>query len=209
MTLFDLPPQRPMPGVVHLPGWLPPRRQVELAEQCRRWGDADPGLSRVRMPSGHFMSVRQVCLGWHWTPYRYRRTTPDGRPVPPMPAWLVALARDCLADAYGDVGDYTPDVALINHYTADARMGMHQDKDERSPAPVVSLSLGDTAVFRIGGTTDRTRPRWQTHLASGDALVFGGPARHAYHGVPKILPGTAPPPLPTGRWNITIRQAGL
>lgn len=211
MALFDPQPHLLAPGAVHLPGWLPPPRQKALAKRCQDWADATGGPARVRMPSGNLMSVRQICLGWHWSPYRYRRTTPDGRPVLPFPDWLAELARNCVTDAFGDAGDYAPDVALINHYDTTARMGMHQDKDEASPAPVVSISLGDTAVFRLGNTTHRNRPWRQLHLASGDAFVFGGPSRMAYHGVPKILPATAPPQLEAtaGRWNITVRQTGF
>jgi alkylated DNA repair protein (DNA oxidative demethylase) len=89
-------------------------------------------------------------------------------------------------------------------------MGMHQDKDERSDAPVVSLSLGDTCVFRFGNTESRTKPYTDLELRSGDLFVFGGPSRQAFHGVPRILPRTAPAGLDlTGRVNITLRVSGL
>ncbi len=102
------------------------------------------------------------------------------------------------------------DIALINFYDGDARMGMHRDADERCDAPVVSLSLGDTCVFRFGNPETRTRPYADTELRSGDLFVFGGPSRRAYHGVPKVLPGTAPPELGlAGRLNITLRVSGL
>ena len=87
---------------------------------------------------------------------------------------------------------------------------LHQDKDERSDAPVVSLSLGDTCVFRLGNTVDRGKPYTDVNLLSGDLLVFGGPSRFAYHGVPRMYPGTADPRLGlTGRLNITTRVTGL
>ncbi len=89
-------------------------------------------------------------------------------------------------------------------------MGLHQDRDERTDAPVVSLSLGDRCVFRLGNTETRTRPWTDLELSSGDLLVFGGPARFAYHGVVRTLPGTADPELGlVGRLNITVRQSGL
>ena len=89
-------------------------------------------------------------------------------------------------------------------------MGMHQDKDERSGAPVVSLSIGDTCVFRFGNTESRGRPYTDVELGSGDLFVFGGASRFAYHGVPKVYPGTADPALGlTGRLNLTLRETGL
>lgn len=162
------------------------------------------------------MSVQTVCLGWHWLPYRYSRTAEDvdGGPVAPFPDWLANLGRRAVAEAYQDpaAGDrYDPDAALINYYADDARLGMHQDKDERSDEPVVSLSIGDDCVFRFGNTDNRNRPYADVQLRSGDLFVFGGPARFAYHGVPKTLPGTADPAtgLPRGRLNLTLRVTGL
>jgi alkylated DNA repair protein (DNA oxidative demethylase) len=160
--------------------------------------------------------VRTVCLGWHWSPYQYTRTAVDagGAEVAPLPDWLADLGRAAVAEAYGDplaAQEYRPDTALINFYDDQARMGMHQDKDERSDQPVVSLSIGDTAVFRFGNTANRNRPYTDVELVSGDLFVFGGPSRFAYHGVPKVLPRTADPAcgLPAGRLNLTLRVTGL
>ena len=119
-----------------------------------------------------------------------------------------------VADAYADAaaaGAYHPDVALINYYDHNARMGMHQDKDERDDAPVVSLSVGDSCTFRFGNTRDRGQPYEDVLLASGDLFVFGGPARFAFHGVTKIHPGTSPAGcgLIECRINITMRVTGL
>lgn len=160
------------------------------------------------------MSVQTVCLGWHWRPYAYSRTADDvdGAPVPPLPDWLVALGQRAVADAYRTPpADYSPDVALVNFYDADARMGLHQDKDERSDAPVVSLSIGDSCLFRFGNTDNRNRPWTDIELESGDLFVFGGDSRFAFHGVPNVYPDTAEPAcgLTRGRLNITLRVSGL
>ncbi|MER7706544.1 alpha-ketoglutarate-dependent dioxygenase AlkB [Kitasatospora sp. NPDC097605] len=200
-----------------LPGWLDAAAQLRLVAACREWARPPAGMHTVRMPTGGLMSVRMVSLGWHWYPYGYSRTAEDGTPVKPFPPALDALARRAVAEAYGpDTGavagaaGYAPDIAIVNHYPHGARMGLHQDRDERTDAPVVSLSLGDTCVFRLGNTETRTRPWTDLELRGGDLLVFGGPARFAYHGVTKTLPGTADPALGlTGRLNITVRQSGL
>lgn len=122
------------------------------------------------------MSVRTVCLGWHWLPYRYSRTADDvnGAPVTAFPDWLGALGREAVAAAYGEDGGYRPDAALVNFYDGDARMGMHQDREERSTAPVVSLSIGDACLFRFGTAEGRGRPYTDVRLESGDLFVFGG-----------------------------------
>ncbi|MET9699517.1 alpha-ketoglutarate-dependent dioxygenase AlkB [Streptomyces sp. NPDC006529] len=223
-----LPPSRPTPelfprerteiapGAVHVPDWLGIDRQLALLAACREWARPPAGLRTVRTPGGGAMTARQVCLGLHWYPYGYARTVVDGdgAPVKPMPAWLAELGREAAAVAAVEPvppgGAPAYDIALINFYDAGARMGMHRDAEERSPAPVVSLSLGDSCVFRFGNTVSRGRPYQDVELRSGDLFVFGGPARRAFHSVPKVLPGTAPPALGlTGRLNITLRVGGL
>ncbi|AHH94642.1 alkylated DNA repair protein (DNA oxidative demethylase) [Kutzneria viridogrisea] len=204
MELFPRQRTEIAPGAVHVPDWLSAEEQRALVEACRGWARA--GMRATRLPGGGVMSVRTVCLGWQWIPYRYSRTTEDGSPVTPFPEWLAELGRR----AVGDPG-YRPDVALVNYYDASARMGMHQDREERSPDPVVSLSLGDSCVFRFGNTEHRNRPWTDVELRSGDLFVFGGSSRLAYHGVPRTLPGTADPAigLSSGRLNITLRVSGL
>ncbi|MEW2511946.1 alpha-ketoglutarate-dependent dioxygenase AlkB [Streptomyces sp. NPDC046870] len=202
------------PGAVHVPDWLDGERQRALLAACRDWARPPAGLRTVRTPGGGTMTARQVCLGWHWYPYAYARTVVDGdgSPVKPFPDWLDALARRAVADALGpDALPATPyDIALINFYDGDARMGMHRDGDEKTDAPVVSLSLGDTCVFRFGNTGTRGKPYTDVELRSGDLFVFGGPSRFAYHGVPRVRPGTAPSWLGLdGRLNITLRVSGL
>lgn len=209
------------PGAVHVPGWLSDAQQRELVAACRSWATGPVPIRHTSLPRGGVMSVQTVCLGWHWQPYRYTRTADDvnGKRVAPFPDWLVELGRRALAEAYqGTVSkyldgaaEYTPDTALINFYDGDAKMGMHQDKDERSAAPVVSLSIGDSCVFRLGNTENRGKPYNDVCLESGDLFVFGGASRFAYHGVPKVHPGTGDPAtgLAAGRLNITLRVTGL
>ncbi|MEU6811526.1 alpha-ketoglutarate-dependent dioxygenase AlkB [Streptomyces sp. NPDC046831] len=212
--LFPRPRTEVAPGAVHVPDWLEPRQQRELLSACREWARPPAGLRTVRTPGGGTMTARQVCLGWHWYPYAYARTVVDGdgAPVKPFPEWLGALGRRAVADALGEEAATAAvyDIALINFYDADARMGMHRDADEKSDAPVVSLSLGDTCVFRFGNTETRARPYTDVTLRSGDLFVFGGPSRLAHHGVPRVHAGTAPPGLGlTGRLNITLRVSGF
>ncbi|UED87664.1 alpha-ketoglutarate-dependent dioxygenase AlkB [Streptomyces profundus] len=212
-ALFPLAAHRVAPGAVHLPGWLDEGRRRALLAACRGWARAPAGLRTVRTPSGP-MSVRQLSLGWHWYAYGYARTVidGDGAPVKPFPAWLGEWAEEAVAAGLPEeappAGAF--DVALVNHYGPGARMGMHRDSDERSPAPVVSFSLGDTCVFRFGTAESRGRPWTDVTLRCGDAFVFGGPARLAYHGVPRTLSGSGPPALGVvGRLNITVRASGL
>jgi alkylated DNA repair protein (DNA oxidative demethylase) len=206
------------PGAVHVPAWLSEDEQRELVATCREWAKPPAGIRHTVMPSGGVMSVQTVCLGWHWVPYKYLPTADDGAPVKPFPDSLAELGRRAVADAYADVdpslavsASYRPDVALINFYDGQAKMGMHVDKDERSPAPVVSLSLGSACVFRFGNPASRNRPWQDVRLESGDLFVFGGESRFAYHGVLKTLPDTDRPQigLPSGRLNITLRESGL
>lgn len=213
-ALFSRPRRELGPGAVHVPGWLDVERQRELVVACRAWASEGPGIRAATLPSGHRMTVRTVCLGWHWIPYRYSRTRDDqdGSPVTPFPDWLAELGREAVAAAgAGNAEDYRPDVALINFYDGDARMGQHRDVDERTDAPVVSLSLGAGCVFRFGHTENRGRPYTDVDLRSGDLVVFGGASRFAYHGVPRLLADADVPDvgLTSGRLNITLRESGL
>lgn len=202
-------------GAHHVPGFLTLEQQRWIVARFHEW-TAGPVPLRAARIGAHEMSVRTVCLGWHWRPYAYSRDAVDvnGNRVLEFPDWMVRLGRAALTAATGDASAaaaYTPDTALVNLYDDAARMGMHQDRDERSVAPVVSLSIGDSCRFRFGNTQTRTKPYQDVELASGDLFVFGGRARLAYHGVMKVHPGTAPAGcgLESGRINITLRETGL
>jgi DNA oxidative demethylase len=205
----------PLPGVVHIPNWLDFDETRALVDAFREWARPPAGLRHPRVPTGHLMTVQSVCLGWHWWPYAYSRTADDtdGAPVKPLPRDLADLARAAVAGTFGaDEGErYEPDAAIVNLYAPDAHLGLHQDGEEPSLAPVVTISLGDACVFRLAGVERRTGPFTDLEMRNGDLLVFGGPNRLIYHGVPKIIPGTAPDGLglPPGRLSITVRETGL
>jgi DNA oxidative demethylase len=202
-----------LPGAVVVPGWLAPYEQRQLVAAFRDWARPPAGLRHPRMPTGHLMSVQSVCLGWHWYPYVYSRTADDtdATPVKPLPPEVAALGRAAVAAAYGSDGGYAPDAVIANLYPPGARLGLHCDAEEPADAPVVTISVGDTCLFRFAGVDRRTAPFTDLWLRSGDLLVFGGPTRRIYHGVPKVLDGTTPAGLglPPGRLSITIRQTGL
>lgn len=202
----------PEQGVAWLKACVPLEEQQALAARCRGIIDGPAGGYVPTVRGGGKMHVRMVCLGRHWNPLTYRyeatRADYDGSPVAPIPEELAALAAR-VAQTAGFA--FRPDICLINWYGSDGRMGLHQDKDEspasiRAGLPVVSISLGDTARFLFGGLRRRD-PVETILLESGDAFVFGGPARLRYHGVSRIMPGTAPPALGIeGRFNLTFRQ---
>jgi DNA oxidative demethylase len=199
-------------GAFHLKRHLSLAEQRVFVDACRALVDGEvPGYVPV-VRGGGKMHVRMLCLGRHWNgrTYRYEETRSDydQLPVPPLPAPFRDLARDVAASAGMRVD---ADLCILNYYGAEGRMGLHQDKDESPESlaagvPVVSISLGNTARFLFGGLRRRD-PVEALLLESGDAFVFGGPARLRYHGVSRILPGTAPPELGlAGRFNLTFRQ---
>jgi DNA alkylation damage repair protein AlkB len=201
-----------VPGAFHFQRLLELAEQRALASQCMALLDGSVPAYVPVVRGGGRMHVRMLCLGRHWNgkTYAYEETRSDfdGLPAPPLPAAFKELARRVAASAGMQLD---PDLCILNYYGAGGRMGLHQDKDEspRSIAaglPVVSVSLGDTARFLFGGTRRRD-PVDTRLLESGDAFVFGGPARLRYHGVSRIIPGTAPAELAlTGRLNLTFRQ---
>jgi alkylated DNA repair protein (DNA oxidative demethylase) len=200
------------PGAFHLKRYLSADSQRALAEQCRALVDGAVPAYVPTVRGGGKMHVRMLCLGRHWNgqTYRYEPTRADfdGLPAPPLPEKFGALARE-VAAAVGMT--IHADLCILNYYDASGRMGLHQDKDESPESiaagvPVVSISIGDTARFLFGGTKRRD-PIAAIPLESGDAFVFGGEARLRYHGVSRIVPGTAPRELGLeGRFNLTLRQ---
>jgi alkylated DNA repair protein (DNA oxidative demethylase) len=200
----------PLPGFRFIPGYLDRAAQERLLAQVRSVLAAAPAYT-PRMPrTGRPMSVRMSnCgpLGWVTDErgYRYQPTHPQtGEPWPAMPE----MVRTAWQELAGELAQYPhpPQACLINVYGAQARMGMHQDRDEAEfAAPVVSLSLGDTGVFRIGGLR-RGDGSVTLRLASGDAVVLGGEARLAFHGVDRIVAGTSTLLPEGGRINLTLRR---
>lgn len=216
------PPRVVRPGAVWIPGFLDPAEQRRIVADCREIGRGPVPFHHTPI-GAHRMSTMSTGVGWHWTQDGYRRHAADvnGREVLAVPAWMVDLGRRAVAAAarllpepelFGiAAADFTVDAALLNFYARTAQMGMHQDRHELSAAPIVSLSIGESCTFRFGNTEHRHRPYTDIQLASGDLFVFGGPSRLAFHGVPAIRPGTAPPDcgLDTGRLNLTLRHTGL
>jgi len=153
------------------------------------------------------MSVRMTncgALGWVTDKergYRYQPTHPvTGRPWPAIPGMLLDIWNDTAGT------DIMPEACLINHYDASAKMGLHQDRDEQEfAAPVLSISLGDDCLFRVGGLK-RTDPTTSFRLQSGDVVVIGGEGRLAFHGVDRIYPGTSMLLKKEGRINLTLRR---
>lgn len=216
--LFPRARQKITAGAVHIPDWLDLDAQADLVGRCREWARPPGGLRTPRMPDGTPLSIRSVCLGWHWYPYAYSRTCDDhdGAPVKPLPADIVALAEAAASDAGYSREEVCFDASIVNIYRAHSKLGLHQDNAETANSivagsPVVTISLGDSCVFRFGNNETRTRPWTDVELRSGDLFVFGGPSRLAFHGVVRTLPDTSPPELGLRdtRISITLRNSGL
>ncbi|TCT04308.1 alpha-ketoglutarate-dependent dioxygenase AlkB family protein [Aquabacter spiritensis] len=195
------------PGCLWWPGFLDRAAQEALLADVRTALAAAPLFTPSMPRTGQPFSVRMSNfgpLGWvsDEAGYRYQSFHPDTRaPWPAMPEALIAAWRALAGDDAPP-----PEAGLINWYEPGTRMGLHQDRDERDlTAPVLSLSLGDTAVFRIGGA-QRRDPTRSIRLASGDALLLSGPSRLAFHGVDRIIPGTSTLIGPPGRFNLTLRR---
>ncbi len=199
------------PGLFLFQSRVVATEQRELWQTCRALADGPVPMYTPTVRGGRKMSVGMLCLGRHWNALTYSyeetRSDYDSLAVPEIPQPLLDLATAAAADA-GFV--MRPDLCIMNYYTTESRMGVHQDKDERPETiaagiPIVSVSLGDAARFVIGGLSRRESTRPLT-LRSGDVLVMGGPSRLRFHGVTRIHPGTAPPGTGPGRINLTFRQ---
>lgn len=190
-------------GATLYPGYLAPDAQGRIVADIRAVVAAAPLFSPMT-PFGKPMTVRMTSAGrYGWLSdrrgYRYSPTHPGGMAWPAIPESVLDVWRSLVG------AERMPDCCLVNFYTGAARMGLHQDRDEKDFSwPVLSISLGDDARFRIGGTTrgGRTSAVW---LRSGDVLVLGGAARLAYHGIDRIAPGTSTLLPKCGRINLTLR----
>jgi DNA oxidative demethylase len=195
-------------GLQHYPAYLDrPAQEALLAELRACVADA-PLFQPVMPRTGRPFSVKMTNLGkLGWVSdrngYRYQPTHPDtAQAWPTIPDSVMAIWRK--VSEY----PYDPEACLVNYYAPSTEMGLHQDKDEEDfAAPVVSISLGDTAVFRIGGTT-RGGKTSTLKLQSGDVLVMGGEARMCFHGVDRVLSGTSTLLKDGGRINLTLRRVG-
>ena len=194
------------PGLKYLPGFLSRDAQDALTGLLRAAVVEAPFFTPVMPRTGRPFSVRMTNLGpLGWVSdragYRYQPTHPEtGRPWPPIP--------DVVLDIWRNVSGYPhdPQACLVNHYREGAKMGLHRDADEEDfSAPVVSISLGDTAVFRIGGPERGGRTE-TLKLSSGDVLVMGGQSRLCHHGIDRVLTGTSTLLKDGGRLNLTLRR---
>ncbi|PSJ62405.1 alpha-ketoglutarate-dependent dioxygenase AlkB family protein [Pseudaminobacter soli (ex Li et al. 2025)] len=200
--MFALPP-----GVRHIPGYLDRPAQEALVENIRAVVQAAPLYLPTMPGTGKEMSVRMTncgALGWvtdRERGYRYQPTHPEtGLPWPPIPETLMRI--------WDEVSGYPlpPEACLVNFYTDTAKMGLHQDRDEAElAAPVVSVSLGDACLFRVGETR-RSGPTVSFRLESGDLVILGGEGRLSYHGVDRIYPATSTLLKNGGRINLTLRR---
>jgi alkylated DNA repair protein (DNA oxidative demethylase) len=194
-------------GMDYFPQKLDLAAQRVLLAELRRVIAQAPLFTPTMPRSGTPMSVRMTnCgpLGWVTDKecgYRYQPTHPEtGKPWPPIPPVLL--------DLWKEVTQYAapPEACLVNYYAGSAKMGLHQDKDEEDfAAPVLSVSLGDTGLFRVGGRS-RKDPTQTFALQSGDVVVLGGEDRLAYHGIDRILGGTSDLITEGGRFNLTLRR---
>ncbi len=194
-------------GFAYYPGYLDRAASEALMGALRAILTDAPAYTAHMPRTGRPLSVRMSnCgpLGWFTDRdkgYRYIDRHPEtGEPWPPIPQTLL--------DIWDAVGNYRapPEACLVNLYGPETKLGLHIDQDEDAPdAPVVSVSLGDTAVFRLGGP-ERKSPTRTMRLSSGDVVVLGGVARHWYHGVDRILPGTSTLVPGGGRINLTMRR---
>ena len=194
------------PGFKYHPGFLDLAALQQLVEHLRIAVADAPLVTPVMPRTAKPFTVKMTnlgALGWvsDRAGYRYQSTHPEtGKPWPPIP--------DMVVDIWRQVSGYNhdPEACLVNHYREGAKMGLHRDADEEDfSAPVVSISLGDTAIFRIGGTERGGRTE-SLKLSSGDVLVMGGQSRLRYHGIDRVLSGTSTLLKDGGRLNLTLRR---
>jgi alkylated DNA repair protein (DNA oxidative demethylase) len=194
------------PGLKYHPGHLDLDAQKALVEELRAAVAEAPFFTPIMPRTGRPFTVRMTnlgSLGWvsDRAGYRYQPTHPEtGEPWPAIPENILAIWR--AVSGY----PHEPEACLVNYYRQGAKMGLHRDEDEEDfSAPVVSISLGDTAIFRIGGP-ERGGKTETLKLASGDVLVMGGASRLCYHGIDRVLSGTSTLLKDGGRINLTMRR---
>ncbi|WP_421696125.1 alpha-ketoglutarate-dependent dioxygenase AlkB family protein [Aestuariivirga sp.] len=197
------------PGLRYFPGFLALEAQRQLVETLREAVAEAPLVTPVMPRTARPFTVRMTNLGpLGWVSdragYRYQATHPvTGRPFPPIPEQLISIWRG--VSGY----PHDPQACLVNFYGGGAKMGLHRDGDEEDfSAPVLSVSLGDTAIFRMGGP-ERGGKTETLKLASGDVLVMGGQSRLCYHGIDRVLTGTSTLLKDGGRINLTLRRVTI
>jgi len=200
-----------MEGFFHHKAYLTKRQQKGLLDEVLKIINTAPFYTPTMPKTGRPFSVLQTncgSLGWvsDKNGYRYQSTHPiTNMPWPPLPKSMLDLWQQLTAL------ETPPEACLINHYKKTAKMGLHQDKDEQDlKAPVVSISLGNSAKFRLGGQNRRDKTH-NIDLKSGDVIILGGAARRAYHGIDRIINGSSTllsdhKKLDGGRLNITLRR---
>ena len=207
--LFADPPARLPPGICHLAGAVSPAGQHLLYAAAQDIARAAP-FARARTKGGMTSATMTNCGATGWRSdlkgYRYEAFQPGtGAPWPALPQVFLQTVAAAVADSPWPV--FVPDACLINFYGEGAKMGLHQDRDEKDlTQPIVTVSLGDDADFLIGGVT-RTEKAQAFIVRSGDILIMGGESRIRFHGVRKIYPGTGRLPGLTGRISLTFRKA--
>ncbi|MQM17245.1 hypothetical protein Taro_050213 [Colocasia esculenta] len=224
---------RLQPGMILLKNFLKHNDQVEIIGQCQRLGVGSGGFYQPGYEDGAKLSLQMMCLGKNWDPqtslYEDIRRV-DGTKAPQIPLHFKKLVEEAIQASHALVQQHTgsshpvkaelpnmlPDLCIVNFYSNNGKLGLHQDKDESRESldqglPVVSFSLGDTADFLYGDSRDVNKAN-SVRLENGDVLIFGGQSRHIFHGVLRIHPGTAPKRLVEetllrpGRLNLTFRQ---
>ncbi|KAK7378138.1 hypothetical protein VNO80_03575 [Phaseolus coccineus] len=220
------------PGMVLLKNFISHDEQVEIVKVCRKLGLGPGGFYQPGYANGAKLLLKMMCLGMDWDPQTYKYgtkrafddSTPPGIPnqFSELVARSIQKAQSLTKEEYRvhDVNDVlpsmTPDICIVNFYTNNGKLGLHQDRDEskeslRKGLPVVSFSIGDSADFLYGDERNEEEAE-AVILDSGDVLIFGGESRHVFHGVPSVLPKSAPKQLlrdsnlSPGRLNLTFRQ---
>nr|KYP45483.1 Alpha-ketoglutarate-dependent dioxygenase alkB isogeny [Cajanus cajan] len=220
------------PGMVLLKNFITHDEQVEIVKVCRELGVGPGGFYQPGYASGAKLRLKMMCLGKDWDPQTYKygkKRVIDGSEPPSIPNYFSELVSRSIKEAHSlikkecrvwnvedELPSMTPDICIVNFYTNNGKLGLHQDRDEsreslRKGLPVVSFSIGDSAEFLYGDQRDVEMAE-SVLLESGDVLIFGGESRHVFHGVSSVLPNSAPEKLLRdsclipGRLNLTFRQ---